>query len=88
MKPGYSKLLINEIVMPEEGAYWEATALDMVMLTLFSSQERTLPLWRRLLEDKAGLKIARVWSWNRGVQSLIECHLSSEVDRERTVDGR
>ncbi|OHW94104.1 catechol o-methyltransferase [Colletotrichum incanum] len=41
MKPGYSKLLINENVIPSTGAYWETSALDMVMLTLFCSKERT-----------------------------------------------
>ncbi|KAI1463483.1 uncharacterized protein F4812DRAFT_446295 [Daldinia caldariorum] len=41
MKPRYSKLLINEYAIPTVGAYWEATALDMVMMTGFSSRERT-----------------------------------------------
>ncbi|OHW92252.1 catechol o-methyltransferase [Colletotrichum incanum] len=35
MRTGYSKLLINENVIPSTGAYWETSALDMVMLTLF-----------------------------------------------------
>ncbi|KAK2035863.1 S-adenosyl-L-methionine-dependent methyltransferase [Colletotrichum somersetense] len=75
MKPGYSKLLINENVIPSTGAYWETSALDMVMLTLFSSKERTESDWYTLLENKAGLKIVKIWSGGKGVESLIEVEL-------------
>ncbi len=75
MKPGYSKLLINENVIPSTGAYWETSALDMVMLTLFCSSERTESDWYSLLEDQAGLKIVKIWSGGKGVESLIECEL-------------
>ncbi|KAH7156717.1 zinc finger protein-domain-containing protein [Dactylonectria macrodidyma] len=74
MKPGYSKLLINENVIPETGAQWEATALDIMMLTLLASRERTRENWETLL-GKAGLKIVKVWTVANGVESLIECEL-------------
>ncbi|KJZ73304.1 hypothetical protein HIM_07308 [Hirsutella minnesotensis 3608] len=54
MKPGYSRLLINEHVIPPTGSRWEATGLDMVMLAVFSSKERTLHNWRDLLEARLG----------------------------------
>jgi len=72
MTPGYSRLLINENVIPSTGAYWETSALDMVMLTLFCSKERTEADWRHLLEDLAGLRIIKIWSGGKGVESLIE----------------
>ncbi|KAF4773873.1 O-methyltransferase [Colletotrichum scovillei] len=75
MTPGYSKLLINENVIPSIGADWQATALDMMMMTLFSSRERTEEQWRKLLEP-AGLKIVKIWSAGEGVESLIECELA------------
>lgn len=75
MKPGYSRLLINEIVMPTSGAYWEATGLDIVMMTQLCAYERTLQDWRRLLEDKAGLRIVQVWSSPKAIESVIECEL-------------
>ncbi|EXF83960.1 major facilitator superfamily transporter [Colletotrichum fioriniae PJ7] len=75
MKPGYSKLLINENVIPSIGADWQATALDMMMMTLFSSRERTEEQWRKLLEP-AGLRIIKIWSAGEGVESLIECELA------------
>jgi hypothetical protein len=76
MKKGYSKLLINENVIPDKGADWQATALDMMMLTLFSSKERTLHDWQQLIEaSDVGLKIVKVWSHRNSTESLIECDL-------------
>ncbi|KAH8900524.1 S-adenosyl-L-methionine-dependent methyltransferase [Thozetella sp. PMI_491] len=79
MKPGYSRLLLNENVIPNQGAYWETTSLDMLMMTIFSSQERTQDHWRHLLEDLAGLKIVGIWSSEKGVESLIECERPVET---------
>jgi O-methyltransferase domain len=76
MKPGYSKLLINENVLPPTGQYWEAATLDMAMLTLFCSKERTEADWHHLLEKMAGLKIVKIWAGSKGVESLIESELS------------
>ncbi|KAM0701687.1 hypothetical protein Q7P35_010596 [Cladosporium inversicolor] len=75
MERGYSKLLINENVIPDVQAHWEATALDMMMLALFASKERTAAQWKHLLEDRAGLKIVKIWGVDNGVESLIECEL-------------
>lgn len=76
MKPGYSKILINENVIPTRDAYWETTALDMVMLAGFSAKERTEADWRHLIEKLAGLKIVKIWNGGKGVESLIEVELS------------
>ncbi|KAK3386836.1 S-adenosyl-L-methionine-dependent methyltransferase [Podospora didyma] len=72
MTPGVSRLLINENVIPDVGAQWEATALDVMMATLLSSRERTRVDWIRLLEDGAGLKVTNVYTFANGVESLIE----------------
>lgn len=75
MTPGYSKILINENVIPDTQAHWEATALDMMMLTLLSSKERTAAQWRHLIEKEAELKVVKIWDVGNGVESLIECEL-------------
>ncbi|CAI4213560.1 unnamed protein product [Parascedosporium putredinis] len=75
MKPGYSRLLINENVIPPRHAQWEATALDIMMLTLLSSRERTEGDWRLLLEEMAGLRISGIYTAANGVESIIECEL-------------
>ncbi|MCJ1390189.1 hypothetical protein MMC18_003047 [Xylographa bjoerkii] len=75
MKPGYSRLLINENTIPDQGAHWEATGLDLIMLTNFSSQERTQQQWRKLC-ILAGLKVIKIWHYENGVESLIECEIA------------
>ncbi|KAE8145131.1 S-adenosyl-L-methionine-dependent methyltransferase [Aspergillus avenaceus] len=74
MTPGYSKILINEHIVPSTGAYCETTSLDMIMMTL-GSRERTEDHWIKLLTS-VGLKIVEIWSAQKGVESLIECELA------------
>lgn len=75
MKAGYSKILINENVIPATNAYWETTSLDIIMMADFASTERTAGDWKSLVES-AGLRITKIWSAQRGVESLIECELA------------
>lgn len=75
MERGYSRLLVNEDVIPGVKAHWEATALDIMMLTLFASKGRTRAQWKYLLEDRAGLRIVKIWGSGNGVENLIECEL-------------
>lgn len=75
MKRGYSKVLINENVIPDTNAYWETTSLDIIMMADFASQERTARHWHALIQS-AGLRITKIWTAQRGVESLIECELA------------
>ena len=75
MKPGYSKLLINEHVIPPTGADWESTYLDLYMAVLFSARERTEDDWRQLLEGRCGLRICTFWDPGHGVEGIIECEI-------------
>lgn len=68
MKRGFSKVLINENVIPETNAYWETTSLDIIMMADFASTERTAGDWHVLVEA-AGLKVTKIWSAQRGVES-------------------
>ena len=75
MKPGYSKVLINDNVIPETGAHWEATSTDIVMATMLSALERTHSHWEDMI-TRAGLKVVKIW-YPRHVNgnSLIECEI-------------
>ncbi|OQE46935.1 hypothetical protein PENCOP_c001G00407 [Penicillium coprophilum] len=75
MKRGHSKVLINENVIPDTNAYWETTSLDIIMMADFASTERTEAHWHQLV-GSAGLKITKIWSAQKGVESLIECELA------------
>jgi hypothetical protein len=61
MKPGYSKLLIHEMLVPEQGASAFHSMLDMTMMCFNAGMERTESQWRTLLE-KAGLEVVKFWS--------------------------
>lgn len=61
MKPGYSKLLIHEMIVPEQGASTFHAMLDMAMMAFNSGMERTERQWRELLEN-AGFEVLKVWS--------------------------
>jgi len=79
MKAGYSRLLINENAIPDTGASWEMTGLDLMLASMLSSRERTRVEWMRLLEEKAGLVVTKIYHFagnaRSGVESLIECEL-------------
>ncbi|PYH92255.1 S-adenosyl-L-methionine-dependent methyltransferase [Aspergillus ellipticus CBS 707.79] len=74
MTPGYSRLLINENVVADTGAHWQATALDFIMLSDLAGAERTESQWRGLLEA-AGFTVLRIWTADKWSESLIECEL-------------
>lgn len=73
MKRGYSKLLINDIVLPDTGATRFATISDINMLALLAAMERSEAQWRKLLEQ-AGLKVIKVWQGTP--ESVIEAELA------------
>jgi hypothetical protein len=74
MEKGYSKFLINENVIPDTGASWLMTSLDMIMMAHVGSQERAEKQWRDLLSS-VGLKIVNIWTYEPGTESLIEAVL-------------
>ena len=75
MQSNYSKLLINEYVVPDVGATWSITSMDWLMMALGAVKERTEKQWRTLLE-KAGLKVTGIWTYDQGTESLIEATLN------------
>lgn len=56
---GYSKILINEIVVPDRGAGWYEMGVDMIMMTCLSATERTETEWRSLIES-SGLSLSEI----------------------------
>ena len=74
MKRGYSKILINENIVPDMGASWQVTSLDIIMMATTGSRERTESQWRELITS-AGLQITGIWTKDRLYESLIEAVL-------------
>ncbi|KAF2093148.1 S-adenosyl-L-methionine-dependent methyltransferase [Rhizodiscina lignyota] len=77
MTPGYSKILINENVLFDEGAPWQQTSLDWTMMGMLVARERTEDQWRELLAA-AGLKLNGIWQKDPASESVIEAVLADE----------
>lgn len=73
MERGYSRVLINEHILPEKGASQLTCVVDLTMLTM-CGKERTRAQWDELL-GSVGLRIVKVWTVTDPVQRLIEIDL-------------
>jgi hypothetical protein len=71
MKKGYSKILINENIVPDTKASWQITSLDWIMMAVLTTCERTEAHWRELL-GSVGLKVVGIWTKEAAAGSLIE----------------
>ncbi|KAI5921220.1 S-adenosyl-L-methionine-dependent methyltransferase [Camillea tinctor] len=70
MKKGYSKLLINDIVIPPTGTSSIQATMDVEMMAILSAYERTESMWTNLVTS-SGFKIIKIWKDGRGNESLI-----------------
>lgn len=75
LKRGYSRVLLNEIVVSEERPTLAATNMDLMMLAHFAVRERTEKEWRDILAQ-AGLRVVRVYTYPGVAESLIEAELA------------
>ncbi|KAF2462880.1 S-adenosyl-L-methionine-dependent methyltransferase [Lindgomyces ingoldianus] len=72
LKPGYSKLLIHELIVPETGASTWAAVQDINMMSLAGVAERTEKDWKSLIHA-AGLAVENIYRATDGVsESVIE----------------
>ena len=55
MKRGYSKVLINDVVLPATGTSCYQAALDCLVMQA-SANERTEAMWHKVIRE-AGLKL-------------------------------
>ena len=76
MKPGYSRILLNEIVIPEVNAGWFETSVDVLMMAAHSAQERREREWRVLVESVGGLRVKSIWDIEGAVEKVIEIELA------------
>ena len=60
MKPGYSKILLNESVLPDMGCPSYLAAGDINMMSIMAGKKRTRGQWFGLLHS-VGLTVIRVW---------------------------
>ena len=78
LKPGYSTLLVQDHVVPEELAHPHATAYDLTMMVKVAGEERSEAHWRELLRS-AGYHVVKIWKSPLAAQSIIEAEIMEEV---------
>ena len=79
MKPGYSKVLLNEWALPEVGVHPFIAGADAVMMAVSSAKERTLQQYAELLKQ-AGLEVSGVFACDDAeVQTVIEAVVPGDV---------
>lgn len=59
-----SVLVIDDVVMPETGATWQQTSMDMLMMSMLAAMERSEGQFRQLLQPH-GLQIRDVWTYDK-----------------------
>lgn len=71
MTEGYSKILLNELVIPDQGASLVAVQSDITMMACLAAIERSKRQWHELI-DAAGLKIEKIWTDVPEAESIME----------------
>ena len=74
MEKGYSRLILNEWVLPDIGAKPIEALADIQMLFAFGAMERTKSQWQDLLK-KAGLKLIKVGLPEKHGEGVVEAEL-------------
>ncbi|EME79094.1 uncharacterized protein MYCFIDRAFT_79782 [Pseudocercospora fijiensis CIRAD86] len=72
MTPGYSSLLINELVIPDTGCSPATATFDLIMMTVLGARERTKREWETLIGNINGLSIKNMHNLEETGKCLIE----------------
>lgn len=66
----HSRIILDEVVLPDVGVPWQAAYMDITMMSLFGAVERTKTEWETLI-DKAGLKILDIHQYDSKMLSAV-----------------
>jgi hypothetical protein len=75
MKPGYSKVLVNELLISDRAPTALAMRSDMMVMALAGGMERTERQWRSLL-GSVGLHVDRIYTADPDTRSIIEASIA------------
>lgn len=56
-------MLLDEMILPEEGVNAYASCMDMTMMAAFAGMERSESHWNEILSD-VGLKLVKTYMYN------------------------
>ena len=75
MTKGYSKILLNEFVIPDQGASLIAAQVDITMMVALAGAERTESQFKELAKV-SGLKIVHIWGDDPDTERILELELA------------
>lgn len=76
MEKGYSRLLIDDYVLPNTGAPVRGSSMDILMMMYASGMERMSSQWEKVL-DSSGLEIIKIWGTDSDHEQVIETQLKT-----------
>jgi demethylsterigmatocystin 6-O-methyltransferase len=65
-----SRILIDDVVLPDTGALWQATMADITMMIGLGGKERTVQQWHALA-DSAGLRVEQIHTYTASTYTSI-----------------
>ena len=65
-----SRIIIDEMVLPDSKASWQATQVDLTMFCRHGAMERTRAQWRTLLRS-VGLEIETTYAYGPAVHESV-----------------
>ena len=74
MEPGYSRMLIDEYVLPDTESPIRGSSMDFLMMMFCGGIERTERQWETLL-NRCGLEIVKVWGGRSDYEQIIEARI-------------
>lgn len=74
MTKGYSKLLINDMILPDTDCSFLQASYDITMMAIHTGMERSRSQWTALL-DEAGFEVVRFWVPPGNAEEIVEAVL-------------
>lgn len=65
-----SVILIDDMILPNKGASWRQTQIDLTMMAGLAAMERTEKQWYSML-DAAGLKVKGIYTYTPELRDSI-----------------
>ena len=65
-----SVILIDDMILPNQGIHWQAAQLDMAMMASVAAMERSEKQWYALL-DSAGLKVVTIYRYTEELSDSV-----------------
>ena len=65
-----SVIIIDDMILPNRGASWRATQLDLTMMSGLAAMERSEKQWYALV-DLAGLKILKICKYTEEIGDSV-----------------